>query len=44
MHFCVDESRYNFEKFRMNSGEVNINAPIVRYKDFFLKELNINLA
>ena len=37
MHFCVDESRYNFEKFRMNSGEVNINAPIVRYKDFFLE-------
>ena len=37
MHFCIDESRYNFEKFRMNSGEVNINAPIVRYKDFFLE-------
>ena len=37
MHFCLDESRYNFEKFRMNSGEVNINAPIVRYKDFFLE-------
>ena len=37
MHFCLDKSRYNFEKFRMNSGEVNINAPIVRYKDFFLE-------
>ena len=37
MHFCIDESRYNFEKFRMNSGEVNINAPIVRYKDYFLE-------
>ena len=37
MHFCLDKSRYNFEKFRMNSGEVNINAPIVRYKDYFLE-------
>ena len=37
MHFCIDKSRYNFEKFRMNSGEININAPIVRYKDYFLE-------
>ena len=37
MHFCLDKSRYNFEKFRMNSGEININAPIVRYKDYFLE-------
>ena len=37
MHFCIDKSRYNFEKFRMNSGGVNINAPIVKYKDFFLE-------
>ena len=37
MHFCIDKSRYNFKTFRMNSGEVNINAPIVKYKDFFLE-------
>ena len=40
MHFCVDESRYNFEKFRMNSGKVNINAPIVRYENYFLERAN----
>ena len=37
MHFCVDEMRYDFEKFRMNSGKVNINAPLVRYKNYFLE-------
>ena len=37
MHFCVEESLYNFENFRINSGKVNINSPIVHYKDFFLE-------
>ena len=37
MHFCVEESLYNFENFRIKSGKVNINSPIVHYKDFFLE-------
>ena len=37
MHFCVDEMRYDFDKFRMNSGKVNINAPLVRYENYFLE-------
>lgn len=37
MHFCVDEMRYDFDKFRMNSGMVNINAPLVRYENYFLE-------
>ena len=37
MHYCVEESLYNFENFRIKSGKVNINSPIVHYKDFFLE-------
>ena len=37
MHFCVEEILYNFENFRLKSGKVNINSPIVHYKDFFLE-------
>ena len=37
MHFCVDEMRYDFDKFRMNSGKVNINASLVRYENYFLE-------
>ena len=37
INFCVNESLFNFEKYRINSGRVNINAPIVRYEDYFLE-------
>ncbi|MDC3105001.1 LysM peptidoglycan-binding domain-containing protein [bacterium] len=37
INFCVKELLFNLEKYRINSGQVNINAPIVRYNNYFLE-------
>ena len=37
INFCVKELLFNLEKYRINGGQVNINAPIVRYNNYFLE-------
>ena len=37
INFCVNESLFNLEKNRINGGRVNINAPLVRYNNYFLE-------
>ena len=37
INFCVNNSLFNLEKYRMNGGRVNINAPLVRYNNYFLE-------
>ena len=39
MHFCNQNTLYSFEKYNQNSGKVNINAPLVRYSDYFLEKV-----
>jgi len=39
MHFCNQNTLYSFEKYNLNSGKVNINAPLVRYSDYFLEKV-----
>jgi len=39
MSFCAKNQSYEFEKFRLNGGKVNINAPIVKYLDYSLENV-----
>ena len=39
MHFCNQNTLYSFEKYNQNSGKVNINAPLVKYSDYFLEKV-----
>jgi len=37
MHFCNENTLYNLEKYNLNSGKINVYAPLVRYSDYFLE-------
>jgi hypothetical protein len=39
MSFCTKNQIYEFEKFRLNGGKVNINAPLVKYQDYSLEKV-----
>ena len=39
MSFCTKNQSYEFEKFRLNGGKVNINAPLVKYLDYSLEKV-----
>jgi DNA-binding transcriptional regulator/RsmH inhibitor MraZ len=39
MSFCAKNQSYEFEKFRLNGGKVNINAPLVKYVDYSLEKV-----
>jgi DNA-binding transcriptional regulator/RsmH inhibitor MraZ len=39
MNFCTKNQSYEFEKFRLNGGKVNINAPLVKYQDYSLEKV-----
>jgi hypothetical protein len=39
MSFCAKNQSYEFEKFRLNGGKVNINAPLVKYQDYSLEKV-----
>ena len=37
MHFCNENMLYNLERYNLNSGKINVYAPLVRYSDYFLE-------
>ena len=39
MSFCTKNQSYEFEKFRLNGGKVNTNAPLVKYIDYSLEKV-----
>jgi len=39
MNFCTKNQSYEFEKFRLNGGKVNTNAPLVKYIDYSLEKV-----
>ena len=39
MSFCTKNQSYEFEKFRLNGGKVNTNAPLVKYLDYSLEKV-----